>query len=365
MTRPHSASRRALALGRAFTVGAGLLLALASLGCERFGDEVRSARADTEAKARPARALGLPAVRGLSLTVSDLDASVALFQAMDFEVVDERTLAGPAFEALVGIEGAEVRLARLRLGSERVDLAQYVSAPGRAIPSEARSNDAIFQHMAIVVRDMDEAFARVRSAPGVELVSPSPQTIPESNPAAGGIRALYFKDADGHPLELIWFPAGRGRARWHGRRAGLFLGIDHSAIAVADSSRSEPLYRALGFALGGRSLNMGGEQERLSGVPGARVQITGLLASSGPGVEFLSYLAPGPGAAAPPDGAPNDLFHWEVELEVSALEEASAALLEHGGAVSSPVDIRALDLGYRRAALARDPDGHALRLLER
>jgi catechol 2,3-dioxygenase-like lactoylglutathione lyase family enzyme len=219
--------------------------------------------------------------------------------------------------------------------------------------------------MAIVVRDMDEAFERIRSAPGVELISPSPQTIPVSNPAAGGIRAVYFKDADGHPLELIWFPVGRGRARWHGRRAGLFLGIDHSAIAVADSSRSEPMYRALGFALGGRSLNMGAEQERLSAVPGARVQITGLFAPAGPGVEFLSYVEPGPGAAAPPDAAPNDLFHWEVELEVSSLADASAALLEHGGTVRGPVDIRALDLGYRHAALARDPDGHALRLLER
>jgi catechol 2,3-dioxygenase-like lactoylglutathione lyase family enzyme len=377
-------TRVPLAVGRALSVGCALLSALAGQGCELFADDASgslpaavgalrpgtSERAglelaahELEGHAEPVP--GLPAVRGLSLTVSDLDASVTLFEALDFELVDERTLSGPVFEALVGIPDAEVRLARLRLGSERVDLGQYVSAPGRAIPPGARANDAIFQHMAIVVRDMDEAFARLRAVPGVELVSPSPETIPLSNSAAGGIRALYFKDADGHAMELIWFPTGRGRARWHVRRTALFLGLDHSAIAVAESSRSELLYRALGFSLAGRSLNVGLEQERLSGVPGARVQITGFFAPSGPGIEFLSYLEPGPGAPPPADPAPNDLFHWEVQLEVPTIEDAGAALLENGGSVHGSVDIRALDLGYRRAALARDADGHALRLLER
>jgi catechol 2,3-dioxygenase-like lactoylglutathione lyase family enzyme len=310
-------------------------------------------------------ALGLPAVRGLGLTVSDLDASVALFRAFDFQPVDERFLAGPAFEALVGIEDAEQRVAVLRLGSERIELAQYVQPLGRPIPRSSRSNDAIFQHMAIVVRDIDAAFEHVRRQPGVRLVSPAPQTIPASNPAAGGIRAVYFEDADGHDLELIWFPTGKGRARWQQAQRALFLGIDHSALAVSNSDDSERSYRALGFDVGGRSTNFGREQAALSGVPGARVQITGMLGGTGLGVEFLQYLEPGPGAPAPADAAPNDLFHWEIQLEVASLEAALAALRDAGGSARAPVDIRSLDLGYRRAALARDRDGHALRLLER
>jgi catechol 2,3-dioxygenase-like lactoylglutathione lyase family enzyme len=309
--------------------------------------------------------LGLPAVRAVSLTVSDLDASIALFGALDFSVIDERFLTGPAFEALAGIEHAEARLARLRLGSERVDLTEFVGTPGRRIPRDAHANDAIFQHIAIVVRDMEQAFGRLHDLPGVELISPEPQTLPLSNPAAGGIRALYFRDADAHDLELIWFPPGKGRARWHARRSGVFLGIDHSAIAVADSAQSEGLYRALGLEIAGRSLNFGREQAALSGVPGARVQITGLAAEAGPGIEFLSYLEPGPGQPAPGDSAVNDLWHWEIELEVASLEAARAAIGERGGSAGPPLDIASLQLGHPRAALARDRDGHFIRLLER
>jgi catechol 2,3-dioxygenase-like lactoylglutathione lyase family enzyme len=309
--------------------------------------------------------LGLPALRALSLSVSDLDASVALFEALDFTLIEERYLTGSAFDALVGIEHAEARLGRLRLGSERIDLTEFVTAPGRRIPPQSPPNDAIFQHIAIVVRDMDQAFARLRDVPGVELISPEPQTLPLSNPAAGGIRALYFRDADAHDLELIWFPSDKGRARWHARRSGVFLGIDHSAIAVADTAQSESLYRALGLDVAGRSLNFGREQAALSGVAGARVQITGLAPEAGPGIELLSYLEPGPGQPAPGDSAANDLWHWEIELEVASLDAARAAIAERGGSVGPPVDIASLQLGHERAALARDRDGHVIRLLER
>ena len=39
-----------------------------------------------------------------------------------------------------------------------------------------------------------------------------PQLLPPSN---GAVRAFKFRDPDGHPLELIWFPPGQGRAVWH------------------------------------------------------------------------------------------------------------------------------------------------------
>jgi catechol 2,3-dioxygenase-like lactoylglutathione lyase family enzyme len=307
----------------------------------------------------------LPAVRALALTVSDLDTSRALFEALDFRLVSERYSRGAAFEALVDIEGAEARSARLALGAEIIELTEFVAERGRPIAAGARSNDAIFQHMAIVVADMDRAYDRVRRLPGVHLTSPAPQTIPLENPAAGGIRALYFEDSDGHDLELIWFPAGKGRARWQAPRAALFLGIDHSAIAVSSSEASEPLYGSLGFEVAGRSLNEGSVQSALSGVAGARVAITGFSAEGGPGVEFLSYLAPGPGRAAPPDSRPSDLWHWEVQLEVGSVEAARRAVLAHGGRAGEVVDVRALELGYSTAALVQDRDGHTLRLLER
>ena len=73
----------------------------------------------------------------------------------------------------------------------------------------SRSNDLWFEHMAIVVSDMDKAYARCRQH-GVRQISPEPQTIPASNVPAAGIKAIKFRDPDNHNLELLWFPDGQG-----------------------------------------------------------------------------------------------------------------------------------------------------------
>ena len=52
------------------------------------------------------------------------------------------------------------------------------------------------------------------------------------------------------------------------------------------------------FASLARATNYGPEQERLNSVFGARLRITGLRAASGPGIEFLEYLAPRNGRPA-------------------------------------------------------------------
>ena len=68
--------------------------------------------------------------------------------------------------------------------------------------------------------------------------------MPDWNPSAGGIRAFYFRDPDRHVLEVIWFPAGKGAPRWQ-RHAptALFLGIDHTAIVVADTDEEKERVR--------------------------------------------------------------------------------------------------------------------------
>jgi catechol 2,3-dioxygenase-like lactoylglutathione lyase family enzyme len=362
MRQPRSRARKsALALAA---------LVLAS-NCQRIDPNSRPvgveprATARTEGQSKQA-VRHAPIVRELVLNVADLDRSLKFFQALDFALVDELYVNGAALGELLALPSAEARVARLRLGSERVELRQFIAPLGRVVREDSHSNDQTFQHMAIVVRDMDAAFAAVERQ-GAMHVSPAPQTIPASNPVAGGIRAYYFKDPDGHALELIWFPEGKGRARWRAHPARLFLGIDHSAIAVSDTERSLPFYKGLGFVVAGESLNFGKEQEALSGVSGARVRITGLAPLLGPAVEFLSYLAPGPGRSTPADSATNDLWHWEISVEVDELEGALRAVERAGGKRLSPssVELTGLDLGYRHAALVTDSDGHCLRLVQR
>src|SRR5262249_38354332 len=70
-------------------------------------------------------------------------------------------------------------------------------------------NDRWFQHVVIIVRDMDRAYAHLR-AHGIAHASTEPQRLPDWNPGAGGIKAFYFRDPDGHFLEILSFPPGKG-----------------------------------------------------------------------------------------------------------------------------------------------------------
>lgn len=305
-------------------------------------------------------------IRAVVLTVSDLDRSVTFYQAaLGFSLVAERPVAER--ETAAGTAGARVRGATLRLGDETIELEQYLTPAGRPIPADSRANDLWFQHFAIVVRDMDRAYAQL-SRFQFQAISSAPQTVPETNVAAGGIRAFKFKDPDGHPLELLYFPPGKGNPKWQRPTERLFLGIDHSAITVASTERSVEFYRdLLGLELGGASLNSGTSQERLDGTPGAVVRITGLRAQSavGPGLEFLEYVRPSSGRPAPPGLRVNDILHVRIVLEVDDIDRLEEVLERRGAVSSSSPAACATVSAFGKCLLVRDPDGHALMLVKR
>jgi catechol 2,3-dioxygenase-like lactoylglutathione lyase family enzyme len=256
----------------------------------------------------------------------------------------------------------------MRLGEERIDLSEFLAPEGRPIPADFRSQDHAFQHIAIVTSDMEKAYARLRSH-RVRHASTGPQRLPDSNPNAGGIEAFYFKDPDGHVLEIIAFPEGKGNPKWRSAPAGrLFLGIDHTAIVVSDTERSLRFYRdALGLRVAGESENHGTEQEHLNNVFGARLRITALRAASGPGIEFLEYLAPSDGRPAPADKKANDLVWWQTRLRAADLEGLASSLLRGGTPFVSPGLVRIPDraLGFGAGATVTDPDGHAIIFVSR
>jgi catechol 2,3-dioxygenase-like lactoylglutathione lyase family enzyme len=302
----------------------------------------------------------------IGLTVSDMDRSLAFYTTvLDFAVETDDELAGEAIESLQGVFGARVRVVRLRLGQEWLQLTEYLAPRGRPAPADGRSNDRWFQHVAIIVSDMDSAYARLRRH-RVQHASTAPQTLPASIPPAAGIRAFYFRDPDGHPLEILEFPPDKGERRWQ-RSDALFLGIDHTAIVVDDTEASLAFYRdVLGFRRAGESLNYGTEQEHLNNVRGARLRITGLRLRSGPGVEFLEYLAPVDGRPFPADEQANDLVHWQTTVRVPDAGAAARALRQGRFHLISPgaVTLPDTSLGFRRGLRVRDPDGHVLQLVE-
>jgi catechol 2,3-dioxygenase-like lactoylglutathione lyase family enzyme len=269
-------------------------------------------------------------VESIGFTVSNIDQEIEFFtHVLDFVKVGDET-------------SMDARTVSLKLGDEHLELSSFSSTAGKRFPEDARPNDRSFQHVAIIVRDMDRAYARLR-ANNVRHASSYPQTLPESIKGAGGIRAFYFRDPEGHYLEILQFPPDKGAAKWHRPGDDLFMGIDHTAIVVDSTDRSLNFYRdKLAMHVVGSSENFGVEQEHLNGVFGAHLRITALRAESGPGVELLEYLTPNDGHPFPPDVRREDALHWEINVGVdvdSATSKQATTGMDH---------------------IEKDPDGHTV-----
>jgi catechol 2,3-dioxygenase-like lactoylglutathione lyase family enzyme len=306
-------------------------------------------------------------VDAIGITVKEMDRSVKFYtEVLAFKKVSDTELAGPEYEQLQGVFGLRMRVVRLQLGEEFIELTDYLTSGGRSIPEDAKSNDLIFQHIAIVVSDMEQAYKRLRSY-NVMHVSTSPQTIPASNIAAAGVKAFYFRDPDMHNLELIYFPAGKGLAKWQQPNGKIFLGIDHTAIGISNTDSSLAFYDdLLGIERKGESWNQGMEQAHLNFVENASLHITGLRASQGPGIEFLQYLVPGPGKPFPADSKTDDIWHWQTILLVNNAETLYDKLKAGGYKLVSVQPVILRDRSGKRSAafIVRDLDGHSLLIRE-
>jgi catechol 2,3-dioxygenase-like lactoylglutathione lyase family enzyme len=255
-------------------------------------------------------------------------------RAFDCSIVSLERRSGQDFARLMGVPGGAQCL-KLNLGRTEIEVLEF-DEPGRPYPPGLPADDVRFQHFAIVVADMDRAFERLSQSRGWSAISTGgPQRLPQSS---GGVTAFKFRDPDGHPLELLSFPAGHIPAPWRNidpRR--LFLGVDHSAIGIADAARSIEYYTRLGLRVAATNINQGPEQARLDGI-------------SQPVVDVI--------ALQPPQATPH------VEL----LCYRRAAM--HSRTVQRSNDIAASRLVFQAASrtrgqaedLVQDPDGHFLQV---
>jgi catechol 2,3-dioxygenase-like lactoylglutathione lyase family enzyme len=340
----------------------GLVVALLAASVALAGGSAPASPPALDATTVPIRS-----VDSIGLTVSDMNRALAFYTGLlPFAKVSDVEVSGRPYELLTGIFGARSRIVRLRLGTEEIELTEFLAPKGRPMPADVRANDRVFQHIAIVVSDLSKAYALVRER-GVEHASTGPQRLPDWNPNAGGISAFYFRDPDRHFLELIAFPPGKGQARWQQAGGQIFLGIDHTAIVVNDTDKTLALYRdTLGLQVAGESENFDVEQEHLNNVFGARLRIAALRAAAGPGIELLEYLAPRDGRPAPVDLQANDIAHWQTTLVADRLEALLPLARKHALALVSPGPVdTASPLSFRAGALVRDADGHGLRIIAR
>jgi catechol 2,3-dioxygenase-like lactoylglutathione lyase family enzyme len=306
-------------------------------------------------------------VDAIGITVSEMNRSVKFYsEVFGFKKVSDIELYGREYEQLQGIFGLRMRIVRMQLGDEFIELTDYLTSGGRSIPEDAKSNDLFFQHIAIVVSDMDKAYEQLHKKM-IMQVSTGPQTIPVSNIAAAGVKAFYFHDPDMHNLELIYFPKGKGQPKWQQTKGKLFLGIDHTAIGVSNTDSSLKFYESiLGIMRKGDSWNMGMEQAHLNFVEGASLHITGLRAVEGPGIEFLQYLVPGPGKPYPAGSKTDDIWHWQTTLITDNAQKLYDQLTTSPYIIVSTqlVQLQTKDGKHSKAFIVRDGDGHAMLIRE-
>ena len=306
-------------------------------------------------------------VESVTITVSDIDEIASFYtEVLPFRETELFTLDKKTAAALYGTgkNSTAVNMVKLELGDEHIYLQEF-GGEGKTIPADSKSNDLWFQHMAIVVSDMEQAYGELRNQ-NVTHVSTFPQTLPETIPAAAGIKAFYFRDPDGHNLELIWFPEEKGDPRWQEESDELYLGIDHTAIAVSNTDHQKEFYEELlGLEIAGASENFGTEQEHLNQVFGARLNITGLGAENGMGVEFLEYITPPGGRPYPENSNVQDLLHWHTTIVVDSAEQVYRSAMGNYEIISNGViNLEATPLPFSVGFLLRDADGHAVLIVQ-
>jgi catechol 2,3-dioxygenase-like lactoylglutathione lyase family enzyme len=292
----------------------------------------------------------------VTLVVSDLDRAEEDYVTTFGGSVEQRGDIDPALAGVLCIRQARGRRSLLRLGREMIELLEFADSAGRPYPPGSTSTDLWFQHMAIVVSDMRDAYQQVVTNRRFRPISRGgPVRLPDN---CGGVTAFKFRDHDGHPLELLAFPEGCVPEQWRAAKgASTFLGVDHTAIAVSDSARSATFFGSVfGFGAGIRTENRGPEQSELDNVDSVHVSVSPLGQDlPAPRLELLHYHV-GTRRPIPPGTASNDIVATHCAVRVASLDATAAALARRGTPLADD-DVMVLHGGIR-AALVSGPDGH-------
>lgn len=266
----------------------------------------------------------LEGIAGFRLVTADLDRLTQFYcDVLGFTATGQVEPIDAGEMALLGVPGT-ARRQRLSIGEQVLSIDQFAVA-GRPYPEDSTAASPWFQHLALVVGDVVEAYGRLRNVSPIS--DGGPQHLPLSS---GSAHAFKFRDPDGHPLELLQFPQNDAPRAWKDRDAlpgQIAIGVDHSAISVGNLEASLAFYSGLGLSPGKRTLNKGVEQQRLDDLRNVEVTVQPMRPrQTTPHLELLAYHVPAvDGVAAL---RPNDV--------------AATRIVWHGAS----------------AALLSDPDGH-------
>ena len=133
--------------------------------------------------------------------VSDMNRSIVFYcELLGFEFLriiepreDER------LGVITGMPGAQARIAHLKLGDSMLELFEYKTPLGRALPENHRQADKGLIHFGIRSNDLRGDYRKLKEK-GVSFISEPVEFRP-------GVWVVYFKGPDGEMCELREDPA--------------------------------------------------------------------------------------------------------------------------------------------------------------
>jgi len=160
------------------------------------------------AAAGPGRAGCGTAVRSVTLSVPDLDKTVAFFGGGLGLPRATAPLHEPQHESLWGLAGARARSAVFTAGDVLVEAVQYVDPPGKPWPEGYRISDQGILNIAFGARGrVDHVAIFDRAVAG----GARPNCKPFQLPGAG---VVYVNDPQGFSVELLWLKPGKPDRDW-------------------------------------------------------------------------------------------------------------------------------------------------------
>ena len=136
----------------------------------------------------------LQGITGFSIVTAGLDRLVRFSREGPAAQGEEQRI-GAAELALLGLSGLGRRQI-LTLGRQTMSIDQFEQA-GCAYPEGSNAASPWFQHLALVVTDMADAYGRLHDGAPISLGGP--QRLPASS---GGVQAFKFRDPDGHLQQI-------------------------------------------------------------------------------------------------------------------------------------------------------------------
>lgn len=141
----------------------------------------------------------------LNIVVADLARSVRFYtEVLGFRKTHDVVMTGEWIEQIIGLKGVEGWVAFVEPpdGALRIELLEYRTPAGTALPANSRANTLGVRHIAFRVDDIRAMAAKLRAA-GVTLFSDPVKVPPGVVKFAAGDKSLcYFLDPDGVILEL-------------------------------------------------------------------------------------------------------------------------------------------------------------------